>query len=169
LTRIRASAANRSGAPSRCVRRSQRELPPIEPPCPADAPPAEPLAPVEPVELSPIEPVPVAFVPGRWRGVIDAVGELVEELELVVPLDDPLAPPDPALVPAPPEEPLPKEPPLIPPPPAPPAPPPTPPPPACANTGAAAINTVPIVYSKNLFMNSSFGRSRSLRLRTPGR
>jgi hypothetical protein len=78
---------------------------------------------------------------------MDVLGELVEEPELIEPPDDPVVPDDPLPMLLPDDELPPIE---VPPPVDPPAPP--LPPPACANTGAAAIKTVPIVYSKNFFI-----------------
>jgi hypothetical protein len=75
------------------------------------------------------------------------LGELVEDPELIEPPDEPVVPDDPLPMLLPDDELPPIE---VPPPVDPPAPP--LPPPACANTGAAAIKTVPIVYNKNLFI-----------------
>jgi hypothetical protein len=110
-----------------------RELLPVDP-----LEPLEPVAPLEPVELLPVELDPLSA-----PGVIVTLGALID-----APLDpafdspgDWMCPADPVPGPTPPPT-DPGEPGTAPP----------VPPPACANTGAAAIKTGPIVYSKNLFI-----------------
>ena len=127
-----------------------RELPPIEP-LSVETPdpwPIEPLEPLEPVE--PLDPLPVEPTPPGAPGVIVVLGALID-----APLDPVFdSPVDPVL----PAAPLPGPAPLSSAPGEPGTAPPVPPP--CAKTGAAAIKTVPIVYSKTLFIRLSFIASR---------